>query len=93
MGCSKRPLTSWIGWRSILSTESKRRYPDIDKELSTLFPGDVSELSFMYHFFRLQLIAMRKISDKEVADELLNELELFRQGLLKKIEGIRTGEH
>jgi hypothetical protein len=41
----------------------------------------------------LQLIAMRKIDDKELADELQNELELFRQGLLKKIEEIRTGEH
>ena len=62
-------------------------------ELSALLPRDVSELSFMYHFFRLQLIAMRKINDKELADELLNELELFRQGLLMKIGEIRTGEH
>jgi len=76
-----------------LSTESKTRYPDIDMELSALLPRDVSELSFMYHFFRLQLIAMRKINDKELADELLNELELFRQGLLMKIGEIRTGEH
>lgn len=76
-----------------MSTESKTRYPDIDMELSALLPRDVSELSFMYHFFRLQLIAMRKINDKELADELLNELELFRQGLLMKIGEIRTGEH
>lgn len=43
----------------------------------------------MYHFHRLQLLVMRKLSDKELAEEMLNDLELFRQGLLKEIQEMR----
>lgn len=72
-----------------MSTEPKQRYPEIDKELRTLLGRDKSELSFMYHFHRLQLLVMRKLSDKELAEEMLNDLELFRQGLLKEIQEMR----
>ena len=75
-----------------MSTEP-RRYPEIDTELRTLLGREKSELSFMYHFHRLQLLVMRKVGDKELAEEMLNELELFRQGLLREIQEMRANIH
>ena len=73
-----------------MSAEPKLRYPEIDQELATLLGRDKSELSFMYHFNRVELLIMRKVGDRELAKEMLNDLELFRQGLLKEIQEMRS---
>jgi hypothetical protein len=76
-----------------LDTEPVNLYPEIDAELRSLRGRDKSELSFMYHFHRLQLLVMRKVGSKELAEEMLSEMELFREGLAKEIHEIREGLH
>lgn len=75
-----------------MSTEHRTRYPEIDEELASLLGRDKSQLSFMYFFHRLELLVMRKVADKELADEMLSNLESFRQGLVKEIHEIRRGD-
>ena len=76
-----------------MSTEPKPRFPEIDKELKTLLGRDKSELSFMYYFHRLKLLTMRKVTDRELAGEMLDDLELLRQGLLEEIQKLRPDAH
>ena len=39
----------------------------------------------MYYFYRLQLLIVRRVTDKELAGEMLNDLELLRQGLFEEV--------
>ena len=71
-----------------MSTEPKPRYPEIDQELVTVLGKSKSELSFMYHFHRAQLLIARKVEDKDLAREVIDELELFRESLLREMQKI-----
>ena len=71
-----------------MSTEPEQRYPDIDHELVTVLGKGKSELSFMYHFYRAQLLIARKVEDKDLAKEVIDELELFRESLVREMQKI-----
>ena len=71
-----------------MSTEPKQRYPEIDQELVTVLGKSKSELSFMYHFHRAQLLIARKVEDKDLAREVIDELELFRESLIREMQKI-----
>ena len=71
-----------------MSTEPEQRYPEIDQELVTALGKSKSELSFMYHFHRAQLLIARKVEDKDLAKEAIDELELFRESLLGEMQKI-----
>lgn len=70
-----------------MSTEPKRMYSQIDQRAGDPVSVAKSELSFIHQFKRVQLLIVRRVGDKELADEMLNDLELFRQGLLRGATG------
>ena len=76
-----------------MSTESNNRYAEIDRELLILLGKSKSEVSFMHHFHRAQLLILRKLEDKALAKEVIDELDLFREGLIKELRDMRKDMH
>lgn len=74
-----------------MTTESSRRgtnpYPEIDDALRKL-DLTVPNTSFLYHMFRLRLLIQRKVGDKKLADEMLNELDLASKDLQREVREI-----
>ena len=63
-------------------------YPEIDEELRRLRPTEPST-SFLYHLLRLQLLIKRKVEDKKLAEEMLDEIYLSAEDLQRELQKMR----
>jgi DNA polymerase III delta prime subunit len=64
-------------------------YPEIDEELRKANLS-VPRTPFLYHMLRLRLLIERKVDDKKLADEMLNEIYLSGEDLLRQIHEMRV---
>jgi hypothetical protein len=66
-------------------TATKSRYADVDREVRKLVRREVPDSSFQVHLTRLSLLIQRKVQDKELADEMMNEIRLVVDDLHTRI--------
>ena len=59
-----------------MSTEPKRRHPEMDSEVRRIVGTDVSDSSFEYHVVKLMLLIGDEVQDEVAYKEMTNEMIL-----------------